>query len=135
MRHTQQRIIAELGVRPTINPSEEIERRTAFLANYLGASAATGYVLGISGGQDSLLAGILAQRAVRQLRSEGREAEFHAALLPYGTQADRADALWHLMLSNPMPYTILTLSQPSMPAPLPTKPPPATRSPTTTEAI
>lgn len=101
MRHTQQRIIAELGVRPTINPSEEIERRTAFLANYLGASAATGYVLGISGGQDSLLAGILAQRAVRQLRSEGREAEFHAALLPYGTQADRADALLALDVIQP----------------------------------
>jgi NAD+ synthase len=36
---------------------------------------------------------MLAQRAVEKQRAIGNEATFHAVLLPYGTQADRADAL------------------------------------------
>lgn len=83
----------ELGVQPTINPYEEIEKRINFLEHHLGNTGLSGYVLGISGGQDSLLAGLLAQRAVERLRSNGVDASFHAMLLPYGEQADRADAL------------------------------------------
>ena len=64
----------------------------AYLAEYLGATGLSGFVLGISGGQDSLLAGLLAQRAVNQLKEAGRDVAFHAVLLPYGDQADRADA-------------------------------------------
>lgn len=92
MRQRQQEIIRELGVRPTITPLEEIELRSQFLADYLGHTGLNGFVLGISGGQDSLLAGILAQRAVQLRRDDGHEAAFHAVLLPYGEQADRADA-------------------------------------------
>lgn len=94
MRIHQQEIINTLGVRPEIDPSEEIERRTQFLSQYLAESGLRGFVLGISGGQDSLLAGFLAQRAVERRRTEGDvKAQFHALLLPYGTQADREDAL------------------------------------------
>ena len=93
MREPQYEIIKALGVKPEINPTQEIEERTSFLANYLSRTGLNGFVLGISGGQDSLLAGLLAQRAVEQRRAEGHVAHFHAVLLPYGEQADRADAL------------------------------------------
>lgn len=88
----QQVIIEALDVRPRINPLEEIEARVGFLSDYLGATGLNGFVLGISGGQDSLLAGTLAQKAVEQSRTQGHDAAFHAVLLPYGTQADAADA-------------------------------------------
>lgn len=88
----QEQIIAELGVKPTINPEQEIEDRINFLVAFLAQTGFKGYVLGISGGQDSLLAGILAQRAVEKLRADGNNATFHAYLLPYGEQKDRADA-------------------------------------------
>lgn len=93
MNTLQQRIITELGVRPHIHPEQEIAERTAFLAEYLADTGLKGFVLGISGGQDSLLAGLLAQRAVRERREAGFDAAFHAALLPYGQQKDRDDAL------------------------------------------
>jgi NAD+ synthase len=93
MNQLQQEIINDLGVKPQIVPEQEIEERTAFLAEYLGRSGLDGFALGISGGQDSLLAGLIAQRAVEQRRAAGYEASFHALLLPYGAQADRQDAL------------------------------------------
>lgn len=93
MRTNQQEIISDLGVNPDIDPKEEIERRSRFLAEYLGKSGLNGFVLGISGGQDSLLAGMLAKRATELRDEEGFNAYFHAVLLPYGTQADRDDAL------------------------------------------
>lgn len=93
MKARQQEIIADLGVNPTINACQEVEQRCQFLVDYLARTGLKGFVLGISGGQDSLLAGILAQHAVEKRRSSGYDAEFHAVLLPYGTQADREDAL------------------------------------------
>ena len=86
-------IIKELGVKPTIEALEEFETRAELLAAYLAHTGLTGFVLGISGGQDSLLAGLIAKRAVELRRSAGHEAAFHAVLLPYGTQADRDDAV------------------------------------------
>lgn len=88
----QQEIITTLDVAPTIAPLEEAERRSQFLAEYLGQTGLNGFVLGISGGQDSLLAGLLAQRAVDIHRQNGHSARFHAALLPYKEQRDRLDA-------------------------------------------
>ncbi len=93
MRQKQQEIIAALGVKPNIDPEEEIEKRSRFLADHLANTGLKGFVLGISGGQDSLLAGLLAMKAVKLRREAGFEAEFHAVLLPYGQQADRNDAL------------------------------------------
>jgi NAD+ synthase len=90
---SQQQIIAELGVLPEIDPAGEVERRVQFLADYLAATPARGYVLGISGGQDSTLAGRLAQLAVERARAQGAsEALFVAVRLPYGEQADEDDA-------------------------------------------
>ncbi|MFD5224538.1 ammonia-dependent NAD(+) synthetase [Microbacterium sp. NPDC058342] len=88
----QQQIAEELGVKPEIDPAAEAEARIAFLTDYLRATGARGFVLGISGGQDSTLAGRLAQLAVERVREGGGEATFVAVRLPYRVQADAADA-------------------------------------------
>ena len=88
----QEAIIEALGVGPTFDASSEIRRRIDFLSTYLRASGLSTYVLGISGGVNSLTAALLAQRAVRELRESGYEARFVAVRLPYGTQADENDA-------------------------------------------
>ena len=92
MRAQQRVIIEEFGVRPEIDPADEVERRVRFLVDYLAATRARGYVLGISGGLDSTLAGRLAQLAVEKVRAEGGAAEFVAMRLPYNVQHDEADA-------------------------------------------
>lgn len=92
MRELQAEIIAELNVRAEIDPVAEIERRVSFLVDYARASGAGGFVLGISGGQDSSLAGRLAQLAVERLRTEGHNAQFVAVRLPYRVQQDAEDA-------------------------------------------
>ena len=74
----QQKIMAELHVKPTIDPKEEIRLRVDFLKAYLLKSGANGFVLGISGGQDSTLAGKLAQLAINELKSEGKDVTFIA---------------------------------------------------------
>jgi NAD+ synthase len=92
MADLRQEILTELGVRPAIDPKVEIGQRVDFLTDYLRSTPAEGYVLGVSGGQDSTLAGRLCQLAVEQLRAEGRAATFVAVRLPYGVQADEQDA-------------------------------------------
>lgn len=92
MTELQAKIIKALGVKPAIAPAEEIRARIDFLKDYLLATGAKGYVLGISGGQDSTLGGRLAQLAVEELREAGHDARFIAVRLPFGTQRDEADA-------------------------------------------
>lgn len=92
MADLQTNIIADLGVPSKFDADAERERRIDFLANYLLESGAKAYVLGISGGVDSLTAALLAQEAVRRVRGNGHEAEFIAVRLPYGVQADESDA-------------------------------------------
>ena len=60
-------------------------------------------MLGISGGQDSTLAGRLAQLAMEELRAEtGDDSyKFIAVRLPYGVQADEADAQKALAFIQP----------------------------------
>ncbi|RUQ97538.1 ammonia-dependent NAD(+) synthetase [Labedella endophytica] len=101
MSDRQSAIIAELGSVPEIDPAGEIEERVAFLVEYATITSASGFVLGISGGQDSSLAGRLCQLAVERLRSEGREAEFIAVRLPYGVQHDEDDAQLALGFISP----------------------------------
>lgn len=88
----QNRIIEALGVKREIDVDAEIADRVDFLVQYAKRSRSRGFVLGISGGQDSSLAGRLAQLAVEKLRGEGREMEFVAVRLPYGVQKDEEDA-------------------------------------------
>ena len=92
MRDLQALIIEELNVSPAIDPAAQVEERVGFLVDYLKATGASGFVLGISGGQDSSLAGRLSQLAVERLADEGVEAEFIAMRLPYSVQHDEEDA-------------------------------------------
>ncbi|KUL29740.1 ammonia-dependent NAD(+) synthetase [Actinoplanes awajinensis] len=101
MANLRDQIITELGVKASIEPAEEIRRRVDFLKAYLQSTPATGYVLGISGGQDSALAGRLCQLACAELRAGGTPATFVAVRLPYGVQADEADAQVALAFIQP----------------------------------
>jgi NAD+ synthase len=92
MRELQAEIIQALNVSPEIDPAAEVERRVQFLIDYLHTARATGFVLGISGGQDSSLAGKLCQLAAERVRESGAAATFLAVRLPYGVQKDEADA-------------------------------------------
>jgi len=83
MRPAQAKIIATLNVQPTIDPATEIERRIGFLVDYLTVTGAEGLVLGISGGQDSTLAGRLCQLAVERLTASGTSVQFFAMRLPH----------------------------------------------------
>ncbi len=97
-------IIEELGVKPEINPQEEIRRSIDFLKAYLMKhSFLKTLVLGISGGQDSTLAGKLAQLAILELREETGDNtyKFVAIRLPYGVQADESDAQKALAFIEP----------------------------------
>lgn len=97
----QSHIITTLGVAPAIESAAEVDRRVAFLADYLAATGARGFVLGISGGQDSTLAGRLAQLAVEKRRASGAEATFVAVRLPHGVQSDESDAQAALAFIRP----------------------------------
>jgi len=97
----QKHIIDTLRTRPRIDVPAEIAARVEFLADYLRVTGLKGYVLGISGGQDSTLAGRLAQLAVEKLRAEGRQAEFWAVRLPHGVQFDEDDAQMALDFIRP----------------------------------
>jgi len=93
---TQDSIRAELGVAEAFDAEEETERRIEFLADYLRTSGAAGYVLGISGGVDSTVAGRMASIAC------GRSGTaFTAMRLPYGEQADAEDAVDALAFIEP----------------------------------
>lgn len=105
MRPLQARIISDLHVQPTIDPAAEVDRRVQFLVDYLTATGASGLVLGISGGQDSTLAGRLCQLAVERIAAsrstDSDEASFIAVRLPYSVQADEDDAQLALNFIQP----------------------------------
>lgn len=95
MRPLQKEIIKYEHVLPQIDPQKEIRRSVDFLKDYLKANTfLKSYVLGISGGQDSTLAGKLCQMAISEMRSEtgDKSYQFIAVRLPYGVQADAQDA-------------------------------------------
>ncbi|MCP3426704.1 ammonia-dependent NAD(+) synthetase [Rothia sp. AR01] len=92
MRELQAKIIEDMGVRPRIDPAEEVEARVGLLCDYLKATQTLGFVLGISGGIDSTLAGRLAQLAVERLAEEGYDVDFVAVRLPHRVQHDEEDA-------------------------------------------
>lgn len=91
----QTEIIHELGVKPTIDPTEEIRKSIDFMKAYLKKYPfLKTFVLGISGGQDSTLAGRLTQLTMEEMREETKDEsyQFIAVRLPYGEQADEEDA-------------------------------------------
>lgn len=101
MRDFQEQIIRELHVSPSIDPAGEIERRVSFLADYASRTGARGFVLGISGGQDSALTGRLCQLATERLLDLGADVRFIAMRLPYARQFDADDAQLALSFVKP----------------------------------
>ncbi|MBH9438355.1 ammonia-dependent NAD(+) synthetase [Pseudomonas aeruginosa] len=98
MQQIQRDIAQALQVQPPFQSEADVQaqiaRRIAFIQQCLKDSGLKTLVLGISGGVDSLTAGLLAQRAVEQLREQtGAQAyRFIAVRLPYQVQQDEADA-------------------------------------------
>lgn len=88
----QYRIISELNTKPVIDPAAEVEARVRFLVDYAKTTGTQGFVLGISGGVDSTLAGRLAALAVERMSEHNKNATFVAVRLPYGVQLDEIDA-------------------------------------------
>ncbi|WP_409298453.1 ammonia-dependent NAD(+) synthetase [Peribacillus sp. SCS-26] len=100
----QKKIIEELKVKPEIDAKEEIRRSIDLMKSYLKKNSfLKSMTLGISGGQDSTLAGKLAQMAVDELNEEsgGNNYSFIAVRLPYGEQKDEQDAQDAIRFINP----------------------------------
>ncbi|ARJ51959.1 ammonia-dependent NAD(+) synthetase [Staphylococcus lutrae] len=93
MNHLQAMIVEEMKVTPVIDSAETVKAIEHFIAQYIRAHGfIKTLVLGISGGQDSTLAGKLVQRVVEDVRAtSNRELQFIAVKLPYGVQKDAAD--------------------------------------------
>ncbi|MGO2371535.1 MAG: ammonia-dependent NAD(+) synthetase [Pseudoalteromonas prydzensis] len=87
-------IMAEMKVQPKIDVEQEITRRVNFIKNRLVAAHSRSLVLGISGGVDSSTCGRLCQLAVNELNAQQQtdQYQFIAVRLPYGIQADEAEA-------------------------------------------
>ena len=90
-----------------VGPSEDFDAKAAargridYLKKALAISGQKGFVLGISGGVDSTVAGRLCQLACEELRAQGREAFFVAMRLPAGVQRDEEDAQEALRFIRP----------------------------------
>lgn len=110
MSTLQRQIIEELKVLPTIDVEQEIRKTIDFLKEYAKKHTfLKGFVLGISGGQDSTLTGKLTQMAVDELNEEAGEQKysFWAVRLPYGVQTDEQDCQDALDYINPTKiYTV-----------------------------
>ena len=114
MDNIQKTIISNLNVKPMINVNEEIESRVNLLKSYLIKTGMRGYVLGISGGQDSTLAGKLCQIAIDELNEETKgdgPYVFIAVRLPYGKQLDEQDAQDALSFINPSKQLTVNIKQ------------------------
>ena len=98
MQAVQRQIAEELKVQPPFSDTAaleaEVARRITFIQCCLHNSGLKTLVLGISGGVDSLTAGLMAQRAVKQLREQSGDQDYRfiAVRLPYGVQHDEIDA-------------------------------------------
>lgn len=109
MNKLQQEIIEQLNVLPKIVPEHEMKLRIDFLKSYVVKTNKKGFILGISGGQDSALAGRICQIAVAELRQEtNQDFAFIALRLPYGIQIDEIDA--QRVLGFIKPDRVITVS-------------------------
>jgi len=109
----QFQIAKTLGVNRNFDVTFEISERVKFLEQMLISTNKTGYVLGISGGQDSCLAGRLAQMAINKLNGNFHtpKYKFLAINLPYKIQKDKKfvkDAIYFIDSTN---YITLNIGQ------------------------
>ncbi|WP_025028423.1 ammonia-dependent NAD(+) synthetase [Caldalkalibacillus mannanilyticus] len=110
MEAMQKTIIEAMKTKPVIDVQEEIRKSIDLLKTYAKKHPfITSFVLGLSGGQDSTLAGKLAQLAVDELNQEEGTSkyQFIAVRLPYGIQKDEADCQDAIQFINPSKlYTV-----------------------------
>jgi NAD+ synthase len=98
MQAVQLQIAEQLNVQPPFADhaalEAEVTRRVEFIKQCLQNARLKTLVLGISGGVDSLTAGLLAQRAVKELRASTGDNSycFIAVRLPYQVQFDEHEA-------------------------------------------
>jgi NAD+ synthase len=98
MQAVQLQIAEQLNVQPPFADhaalETEVARRVEFIKQCLKNARLKTLVLGISGGVDSLTAGLLAQRAVKELRESTGDNSycFIAVRLPYQVQFDEHEA-------------------------------------------
>ncbi|MBX8486983.1 ammonia-dependent NAD(+) synthetase [Pseudomonas cichorii] len=98
MHAVQQQIAEQLNVQPPFADHNalqtEVARRVDFIKECLLNARLKTLVLGISGGVDSLTAGLLCQRAVKELRSSTGDDSYRfvAVRLPYVVQHDEHEA-------------------------------------------
>lgn len=98
MQAVQLQIAEQLKVQPPFADhaalEAEVARRVEFIKQCLQNARLKTLVLGISGGVDSLTAGLLAQRAVTELRASTGDSSycFIAVRLPYQVQFDEHEA-------------------------------------------
>ncbi|MDQ7110823.1 MULTISPECIES: ammonia-dependent NAD(+) synthetase [Staphylococcus] len=89
MSEIQDIIVREMKVKPSIDSKLETRNIIQFIKNYIQShSFIKSLVLGISGGQDSTLAGKLCQIAINELKEKDIDCQFIAVKLPYGEQKD-----------------------------------------------
>ncbi|MCO8167789.1 ammonia-dependent NAD(+) synthetase [Pseudomonas sp. 21LCFQ02] len=107
MQALQRQIAEQLKVQPPFADEAALQadltRRVEFIKQCLRNARLKTLVLGISGGVDSLTAGLMAQRAVRELReSTGDNGyRFVAVRLPYHVQQDEHEATAAVDFINP----------------------------------
>ena len=107
MQAVQRQIAKDLNVQPPFKDDDaleaEVARRITFIQCCLNKAGLKTLVLGISGGVDSLTAGLMAQRAVKQLREQTGDERYRfiAVRLPYGVQHDEIDATAAVDFINP----------------------------------
>ena len=107
MQAVQRQIAEDLKVQPPFKDlsalEAEVARRITFIQCCLHNARLKTLVLGISGGVDSLTAGLMAQRAVQQLREQTGDPSYRfiAVRLPYGVQHDEVDATAAVDFINP----------------------------------
>ena len=107
MQAVQRQIAKDLNVQPPFKDDDaleaEVARRITFIQCCLNNAGLKTLVLGISGGVDSLTAGLMAQRAVKQLREQTGDERYRfiAVRLPYGVQHDEIDAAAAVDFINP----------------------------------
>ena len=107
----QQEISAELGVALRFDAQVDMQRRVAFLADYLISSGFKTLILGISGGIDSCTAGRLAQLGEHKEGWVSNVTERNAGRIPACSKACRAILSASRRDHPTIPYALL-LAQP-----------------------
>ncbi len=113
----QSLVAQDLGVSVVYDYDAEIAKRVKFIKEMMLNSHTQSLILGVSGGVDSLCAGLLCQRAVNELNHLGESFplpnyRFVAVKLPYKTQSDHEEVELSLSCIRPSQVEEVNLENP-----------------------